>query len=1316
MNALHVHPNMLYPHLGSHRHDVDLSGRTLREIAREFKPRDWGTAPLHMAVNGRGFFDRDLDRVVIDPGDHVILSRDVLGIELAAAVGITGIAGLLVGTALNVAAIYAAGLAIQALQGKPKPAKTLTDRDSPTSSLAGISTAQFAGLRIGIPYGNLRVGGQRLSEFATELSTRDEIYGILLALGRGPIAKAAGIDLTTREERNRLGSLYGGQHGIVEIPSGIRINGTTVSMGDANVALRAGTLYQAPVPGHHRGSTLSVVGKLLRSGVPQTFAISANTQRVMPRVFFSQLYRQQSSGQISSYSVQIRIEFLNASNQVIGGPPIWTTTGAFRNGFASTASPADVPSGATQLRLTRITADDGFDTGSESTWSNLVEEFTSAELAYPGLALLALDIRATEQFAGSLNNISVPIWGRLLRWRLSGAWQTPTFFHSGSGKWIGRNPAWIAYDFLTQPYGLGLFGLDENKIDTAALELWAEHNDLLVNDGKGGTHPQFQCDVNIDYPRKAWDWLIDICKTGRAFPYPLGDRMTFKFQRATTTVGFENPPRMLLAESNVRDLRFDMTEQRFRPTIYDAQIQDEDQDFEANPVKVTDPNAQYINEPWRLGYEPPIRQSRDLVGVVRTQQAKRDLLYEHNVNRLRWILASGVSPWDAFGLEPGDLFYLQSDIPRWFGLDTGGYRTTRSGTASTSIYLDHQVVLAPAKTYEVLVNRSDGTTAIVAITSPAGTYAADTALAIASAQSYRKGAVVAFGEQNNTVRIFEVRDLEFREDMTVAWRAQIADDAVFSISTPSSPDSTFSAFGPFTGTTTDAVAAGDLKMTPSADGRGHRVVWSYPSSNRFRARVYLRTKRATNPNLVNGVLLSQYDDARWVRVYDGEASEVHLPDLRPFETYEVAVTVQKKSGAWAAPASAAVEIMPEEFPPLPPGSVQGLRAMRTEAGVELRWVAIDGIRDYEIRRGSTWLGGQLVARTPDPRFLVVDAPVGGQSYLVAARAACGLYSPVIARVSLNVDPPAAFPAADVTVTDLSPSALGTHDGTEVAADGSVQLQRGRASGIYTMPTVDAGRVGPYWWSLNWSWRWRDISGDAASVAVGSGESYWWRLSDAGDGREPTPGKPGVDFDLRSLPDGTGTGFGVGFSDGFGTHPGDLYSRTFTWEDALVTPLSGPWGSVGYHARVVAEVRWDDGSGTWSPWERWRQRVRTARRAQIRFLIDRENAAMYEVFLDPFITACACAKAFAAELSFSGADGPQQRFTVTNPAIKADSRIVGNVVRPDVTEEEDDGVRYVAQVLTRQSGSFDVLVCAEDLDGTEPQPVPSETVEYHYTVG
>lgn len=73
-----------------------------------------------------------------------------------------------------------------------------------------------------------------------------------------------------------------------------------------------------------------------------------------------------------------------------------------------------------------------------------------------------------------------------------------------------------------------------------------------------------------------------------------------------------------------------------------------------------------------------------------------------------------------------------------------------------------------------------------------------------------------------------------------------------------------------------------------------------------------------------------------------------------------------------------------------------------------------------------------------------------------------------------------------------------------------------------------------------------------------------------------------------------------------------------------------------------------------------------------------------------------------------------RVTVTDAAVLAGSKIVFNVRRPDVAQEDDEGFSYTVNVVKVSAGSFDLVVRVADPDA-DYQP-PTETMQVIYVVG
>ena len=84
----------------------------------------------------------------------------------------------------------------------------------------------------------------------------------------------------------------------------------------------------------------------------------------------------------------------------------------------------------------------------------------------------------------------------------------------------------------------------------------------------------------------------------------------------------------------------------------------------------------------------------------------------------------------------------------------------------------------------------------------------------------------------------------------------------------------------------------------------------------------------------------------------------------------------------------------------------------------------------------------------------------------------------------------------------------------------------------------------------------------------------------------------------------------------------------------------------------------------------------------------------------------------ASIAFTDGD-TARRVTVTNASLGPTSKVLLCVRRPNVTEADDNGYVYTANVVTRAAGSMDVLIVCTDPEGGFPEPPPNETVVLEY---
>lgn len=973
-----------------------------REIVDAYKDPAWGE-PLAAICNGKVLRGHDLEVWAVADGDDVVVLPDPEGIGAVLA----WVAQFIL---IPAVVSFAIGFVFQALMGKPKKADERGEgEESPTYSWDGIKTGYGAGFRLPIVYGIHRVGGQVIAANVYELGNFQDVLGLLMVLSEGPIARVAGIDLQAFPERNLLGGLFNPNPNPALTLTGIRVNGNEiVDQKDLNVSLRSGSLLQSPVPRWPDVTTVYDVNFELRANQIQTYSTvgdAVTSARI--RIRFQGLYKQ-SGNAATNHSVTFAYSFRKGAGNWSMEQQV-TATAARRSRFNWSFVVALPSAGSWDIRVRRVTADDGSDTLSASTWTHIVEQFGAGngqQLRFPNLALFALELRATERVQGSAPNVTVPIWGRLVNWwTTAGGWQGDTFQDVATSRWIGRNAAWIGVDFLTHSiYGLGRW-ISTSDLVLAQFEDWGDWNDELVPDGLAGTHPRHHCDLVIDAGAPAWEVVLQIFRTSQAVPILVGRQIGVKYEHEDS-VAHPRVRSQVFTQANLTNFEMVWSDVRNRPNIIDAQILDEDHDWEQTMVSVEDPDAFGLNEPWRLNAEKIRRQTVQLFGVTRSAQARRLVWFMHATNRLWKSRVRFGTAVDALAVEVGDIVGVETDVVRFFDVSTLGVRMTRAGVATAVVYLDQTVTITGASAQQVAIWKTDGTVSVHDILAPVGTWPPDTALVIGAGPiTWKKGAVVAFGNVDKTVRDFVVTAINLTEEMErEVWAVEYDEDA-FTL-----PAIFELAEDPGTGISQPWLlpmeAASNVALDLFEHGTRAVVTWERPPDSRGTpARVYLRHSRFRGAIMLEDRLADE-----WLPVWQGLGDQAEILGLEPGETYELVVAIERRDGAAPSPEEGtSFTFTAAEFPNVSPLPATIRWVAERPEGFELAWndARHDSTRRYEVRQGAIWDGAFVVAREAGERLWLRSAPYGAlQTYQVRTVAESGLPSELEIRQAVSVGVPA----------------------------------------------------------------------------------------------------------------------------------------------------------------------------------------------------------------------------------------------------------------------------------------------------------------------
>ena len=1154
----------------------DQGPKRLDELAELYRHEQWAPgARLAAIVNGSPPipFEAFAD-TVLEPGDDLVLVPAVEGI------------GAVVGwLAFNVLIPALAGVAVawayQAIVGPPELGieQGGAEEASPTYRWSGLQTSYSAGGRIPIVYGEHRVPGQVIAADIYEKGAGEDVLKLLLALSEGPIEQIAGVPMDPQTEWDALGKLYVPVQPNTD-PAGIKVNGNEISVEDLRVYLRAGTDWQGAIPINRNVRTLYSQNLPLNASVVQSYTTQGDYVTSLGiRVRFDALYEQQGSA-LQAYEVKFGVRFRDKAKNGNFGPEQTFSVKRFSRGsfyFTFWVWPG-LGSTEYEFAIRRLTPDDGSNTFSRATWVNVIEdEWIHQPLRYPNLALASIEIRATERVSGSTPTVTMPIRGRRLAWHNGSSWQDETFYDSGSNAWIGRNPAWILADFLTNSrYGLGRY-VSRDDLDLESFTAWADYCDELVSDGDGGSHPRHHFDGVLDRALPAWEIVLRICRAGQAVPVVQGRTIKIKFEHPDS-VSFPRPVRQLFTQANVADFSIQWQDRRARPNIIDAQILDEVDDYEQQIISVEDADAWGLNEPWRLDAEKVRRETVSLFGVTRAAHARRLVDFMHATNRLWTHTITFTAQVDSVACEVGDVIAVETDVARFHATESQAFRTTRAGSSATSVYLDEEIVLAPATSYELFIVKDDGEFETVTVTAAAGTYPADTAISFSSAGiDFNKGAVVALGQVDATVGLYVVTKIDLEESLRRRVVAIKYDEDAFASS---------SLF---------ATGEGDYApqvLNPAGDGAaefplvdmadfGERVVLAWdvtPERRGLRSRVYVRAvlenRDTTRDNLV---------PQEWERAWEGAGSQASLEQLVAGQRYQIAVVFEDVRGNFGAPeAGVVLDVTPEEFPKTSPKPAPIVASSRRAQGFELAWSPTrqDSTAEYEVRRGPTWSGAERVAVVDRPSVHLERAPYGfGQLYQVRPRNRGGLYSGPEILTVVDVLAPEELSLVCTHAEDQTTIGEGftLTDCSTGSGDVLLELDAGKLAGTALSRVVDMGTAEVRWWSLLVD-SWQEgptLTVGAATFTAGSGEARWRTPY----GREASWLYPGGDFDTL-----------VGSAD-------------FKVDDPAYY-VAGREGGIGEHTRAAVWIRFDEGPG-WGEWIRgpW-VGFRYAQRVQYKIQLDR----------------------------------------------------------------------------------------------------------------
>jgi hypothetical protein len=334
----------------------------------------------------------------------------------------------------------------------------------------------------------------------------------------------------------------------------------------------------------------------------------------------------------------------------------------------------------------------------ECFWTALRATEFDFPIKQPGVAALAVRIKASEQLNNVVDTLSVVCTAKLPQWTGS-AWTAPL---------ATRNPAWALCDVLrgaANPYPVA-----DSRLDLAALKAWADAcaaEDIGL-DGATGLYAGRCFDAAVDRETTVRRLLDDIARVGRASFGILDDRYTV-IRDVPQTV-----PVQKFTPANSWGFR---ASRSFPDLPHGLKIRfiDETSDWQDNETTVyADGYSAAGGTPDIFTGETTVRatsfESVDLWGVTQPDQVFRDGRYNHAVARLRPEVYRLECDFEHLRCTRGDLVLVQHDVPMW-GLHHGRIvrvDTNGPGGDILQLVLDTRLGWAAGETYGLKVRTAAG--------------------------------------------------------------------------------------------------------------------------------------------------------------------------------------------------------------------------------------------------------------------------------------------------------------------------------------------------------------------------------------------------------------------------------------------------------------------------------------------------------------------------------------------------------------------------------------------------------------------------------
>lgn len=420
----------------------------------------------------------------------------------------------------------------------------------------------------------------------------------------------------------------------------------------------------------------------------------------------------------------------------------------------------NLPAGRYKVRVTVTDRSAKIDSSRDAVriWWTQLSSIIYDDFCYPGVALLGIKAKATDQLSGGQPQLEF-IKERATIY----AWNPATQAYEGKA---ANNPAWAAYDFIhgaerlmdinNHAYVYEYKGVPKELMLYDQFKQWADNCDRL------------NLKINLEVTTLKDFWTIvnqDIAPVGRGMVVQFGTKFGCIYDHATQPVQLFTMGNIVQGSFSLSYLSTDERADSIELTYVDAE-----KEYEKTTLTIYSDDYDTLdipNQPTQIAMH----------GITSYEQAYREGKYQLYCNRLLTKTISFKADVEAIGCMVGDVIQVAHDVPQW---SISGRVLEVLDDGSVILPIDPDEITMSTDQYDLMIRSSeDNTLTTYSLTSLSGAYGEVKAVAVGNKINAEDGDLFSLGKVESVVKPFTVTGITRSKDLEYTITAIEYADGIF---------------------------------------------------------------------------------------------------------------------------------------------------------------------------------------------------------------------------------------------------------------------------------------------------------------------------------------------------------------------------------------------------------------------------------------------------------------------------------------------------------------------------------------------------------